>query len=62
MAVLLYGDTIRDAVLRGDLREMKKLAITAEKQLKAMGDLPASLKILKTEIAKAQRAAKGPAQ
>ena len=59
MAALLYGDAMRDAIMKGDLRSMKALAVTAEKQLKASGNLPAALEILKSEIAKAEYAAKG---
>jgi len=51
---LLYGVTIHDAILSGDLARMKQIAKEAEDYLQQAGHLPAALQALKLEIAKAE--------
>ena len=55
MATTLYGVGIQEALIRGDLQEMKKLAKLAEEHLKETGDLSAALEALKIEIAKLEK-------
>jgi hypothetical protein len=47
-----YGTAIQQAIARGDLAEMKRVAREAEQFLAAHGDLRASLEALKIEIYK----------
>lgn len=50
-----YGTAIHQAIAKGDLAEMKKVAADAEKYLKAHGNVAAALEHLKIEIAKAKQ-------
>ena len=58
MATVLYGPPIQEAIAKGDLPRMKKLAAEAEEHLKQVGDVQAALEYLKIEIAKASRTTK----
>ena len=49
---VLYGVVIQDAIVKGNLQEMKRVAQQAEEQLRKSGDVSASLEHLKIEIAK----------
>ncbi|HEV7503413.1 MAG TPA: DUF1843 domain-containing protein [Thermoanaerobaculia bacterium] len=51
----LYGVTIHEAVLSGDLAKMKEVASQAEAHVQEWGNVPAALEALKLEIAKAQK-------
>lgn len=53
---VMYGVVIHDAIAKGDLAEMKKVASAAEKHIREHGDVSAALQSLKIEIAKAQAA------
>lgn len=55
--VLLYGVTIQDAIVKGDLAHMKQVAKQAEEYLRQTGNLPAALEALKIEIARAEKKA-----
>ncbi|ASG22575.1 MULTISPECIES: DUF1843 domain-containing protein [Nitrospirillum] len=50
----LYGVAITDAIAKGDLAELKKLAAEAEAHVQQYGDVPTLLTHLKLEIAKAE--------
>lgn len=50
-----YGNAIQQAIAKGDLAEMKKVASAAEKHLKEHGNVAAALELLKIEIAKVKR-------
>jgi hypothetical protein len=50
--VVLYGVPIQEAIAKGDLAQMKKLAAEAEQHLQQTGDVSAALEYLKIEIAK----------
>jgi len=52
-----YGVAIHNAIARGDLAEMKRVAGEAEKYLRETGDLRSALTQLKIEIAKAEKKA-----
>ncbi|HMC36957.1 MAG TPA: DUF1843 domain-containing protein, partial [Actinomycetota bacterium] len=54
MTIPPYGVAIREAVTKGDLEEMRRVADAAEEHLKETGDIAAALELLKTEIAKAE--------
>jgi hypothetical protein len=58
MARVPYGPPITDAIARGDLADMKALAVEAERHLREHGDIRASLELLKMEIARQEM--KGP--
>jgi hypothetical protein len=47
-----YGPPIQEAIAKGDLAEMKRLAAESERNLQETGDVPAALQALKIEIAK----------
>jgi Domain of unknown function (DUF1843) len=47
-----YGPPIQEAIAKGDLAGMKKLAAEAERHLQQVGDVSAALEHLKIEIAK----------
>jgi len=49
---VLYGPPIQDAIAKGDLSQMKRLAAEAEDHLSKVGDVSAALEYLKIEIAK----------
>ena len=55
MTIPPYGVAIREAVTKGDLEEMRRVADAAEEHLKETGDIAAALELLKTEIAKAEQ-------
>jgi hypothetical protein len=57
VAVPPYGVAIHNAIARGDLAEMKRVADEAEKYLRETGDLRSALSQLKIEIAKAEKKA-----
>ena len=50
--VVLYGPPIHDAIAKGDLSLMKRLAAEAEEHLSKAGDVGAALEYLKIEIAR----------
>jgi hypothetical protein len=52
MAVPPYAPAIRDAIARGDLREMKSLLSQARQLQRAQGDLPAAIERLEKAIGK----------
>ncbi len=52
-----YGVAIHEAIARGDLAEMKRVAQEAEKYLQQAGDVSSALTQLKIEIAKAEKKA-----
>ncbi len=56
--VPLYGPPIHDAIAKGDLAEMKKVAAAAEQHLQHTGDVAAALEHLKIEIAKHEHKSK----
>ena len=58
MAHVLYGPPIQEAIAKGDLPVMKRLAAEAEKHLKEAGDVRAALEYLKIEIARLERQGK----
>jgi hypothetical protein len=47
-----YGPPIQEAIAKGDLAQMKKLAAEAEQHLQQTGDVSAALEYLKVEIAR----------
>jgi hypothetical protein len=49
-----YGPPIYQAIAKGDIAEMKKLAANAERWLAEHGDVSAALEALKVEIARAE--------
>ena len=49
-----YGPPIHQAIAKGDLAEMKKLAANAERWLAEHGDVRYALEALKVEIARAE--------
>jgi cell division protein FtsB len=51
----LYGVTIQQCIASGDLAKMKDVAQQAEEQLREIGNLSASLEVLKIEIAKLEQ-------
>lgn len=53
-SVVLYGPPIYQAIGKGDLAEMKKLAAAAEQWLAQHGDVRYALEALKVEVAKAE--------
>jgi hypothetical protein len=57
--VVLYGIPIQDAIAKGDLSQMKRLAAEAEDHLKKAGDVSAALEYLKIEIARLEHRSKG---
>jgi hypothetical protein len=50
-----YGVAIQEAILKGNLPEMKKLAHDVEEYLAKAGDVRSLLEQLKLEIAKAEK-------
>lgn len=54
-AVPPYGVAIQQAIARGDLAEMKRVAEQAEVYLKEWGDIRGALSALRVEIAKAEQ-------
>jgi hypothetical protein len=54
-AVPPYGVAIQKAIASGNLADMKKMAQDAEAYLTDWGDIRASLALLQTEIAKAEK-------
>jgi hypothetical protein len=50
--LLEYGDPIRDAVARGDVNELRKLAAVARKQIRGVEKV---LQVLERNIAKAEK-------
>jgi hypothetical protein len=52
-----YGVAIHNAIARGDLAQMKRVAEEAEKYLRETGDIRSALTQLKIEIAKAEKKA-----
>jgi Domain of unknown function (DUF1843) len=54
-AVPPYGTAIQQAIARGELAEMKRVAREAEEFLAAHGDIRAALEILKVEIHKLEQ-------
>lgn len=48
----IYGDAIQQAIISGDLHEMKKVAKDAEEHLRQTGDVRLALELLKLEITK----------
>ena len=52
---VVYGCAIRDAVVRGELDDMKAAVREAEQHLVEFGNVPVALELLKAEIAKAER-------
>jgi len=52
-----YGVAIHNAIARGDLAEMKRVAGEAEQYLRETGDVRSALTQLKIEIAKAEKKA-----
>jgi len=50
-----YGPAIHQAIAKGDLAEMKRLAVTAEQHLQQSGDVSSALEFLKIEIARLER-------
>jgi|HubBroStandDraft_2_1064218.scaffolds.fasta_scaffold6455440_1 hypothetical protein len=55
-AVPPYGPAIHQAIGRGDLEQMRKLAESAKKWLSEHGDVSAALEALKAEIARREAA------
>lgn len=55
MAQRIYGDAIKEAVARGELRAMKRLLARAQQLKKEQGDLPAAIARLKKAIAKVSK-------
>lgn len=53
--VPLYGVTICEAVVSGDLAKMKEVARQAEDHVAEWGNVPAALEALKLEISKLQK-------
>ena len=51
----LYGVTICEAVVSGDLARMKEVAKQAEDHIAEWGNVPAALEALKLEISKLQK-------
>jgi len=47
-----YGPPIQEAIAKGDLAQMKKVAAEAEQHLQQVGDVRSALEYLKIEIAK----------
>lgn len=52
MVVRVYGDAIRGAIARGELREMKQVLVRAQQLRKEQGDLPSAITRLEKAIAK----------
>ena len=52
MAARVYGDAIKGAIARGEVRAMKRLLARAQQLKKEQGDLPAAIARLKKAIAK----------
>jgi phage shock protein A len=52
MSIPPYAPAIRDAIARGDLREMKSLLSQAQQLQRAQGDLPAAMARLEKAIGK----------
>jgi hypothetical protein len=50
--LVAYGPAIQQAVASGDLKQMKILAVQAQKHLDEHGNVSAALEALKIEIAK----------
>jgi Domain of unknown function (DUF1843) len=57
MAIPPYGVAIREAVAKGDVDEMRRVATDAEEHVREYGNVSAALELLKAEIAKAERGA-----
>ena len=55
---VLYGPPIQDAIAKGDLSQMKRLAAEAEDHLSKSGDVSAALEYLKIEIARLEHRSK----
>ena len=53
-----YGPPIHEAIAKGDVAEMKKLAANAEQWLAQHGDVRSALALLKAEIAKREAKSK----
>jgi hypothetical protein len=53
--VVLYGTAIHQAIAKGDLQQMKSLAVQAQQHLNEHGNVSAALEALKIEIAKAEQ-------
>lgn len=51
----IYGVTICEAVVSGDLARMKEVAKQAEEHLRECGNVPAAYESLKMEISKLQK-------
>jgi len=47
-----YGPPIQEAIVKGDLAQMKQVAAAAEQHLQQTGDVRAALEFLKIEISK----------
>jgi hypothetical protein len=54
MSIPPYGVAIREALAKGDLDEMRRVAAETEEHLKEAGNVPAALELIKAEIAKAE--------
>lgn len=54
MSIPPYGPAIREAVAKGDVEEMRRVADDAEQHVKETGNIAAALELLKVEIAKAE--------
>jgi len=52
MSIPPYAPAIRDAIARGDVREMKSLLSQAKQVQRAQGDLPAAIARLEKAIGK----------
>jgi hypothetical protein len=52
MSVKVYAPAIRDAVEKGNLRQMKSLLAKAKVMVKEQGNLQSAIKRLQTAIAK----------
>lgn len=47
-----YGPAIHQAIAKGDLDDMRRLAIAAEQHIVKHGNIPLALEVLRVEIAK----------
>jgi hypothetical protein len=54
MSVPPYGPAIREAVAKGDLEDMRRMAGEAEEHVRETGDVVSALELLRAEIAKAE--------
>ena len=55
MAAVLYGPVIEEAIARGDVDEMRRLARETEQHIAEWGNIPLALELLKVELARAER-------